>query len=167
VWNVKRRAWSPWPPLTMVLTCKGRKNTMVPASSWVLPGLVFALLRHLLSGAPQACFPACSPSKPGRSQSQTLGPSRCCLGCQVSVQTLSLLPRLAPSSEFQCPQMTCLAVTQTLSSLARRKESASLRAAEGQFLLAFWMCGQWKLALAVKTHKHFFWKGNGHMTFVL
>lgn len=58
--------------------------------------------------SPTGRFPSLQPQAYSRSRSQALPPSRCSSGCQVSVQTLSVLPRLAPSSEFQCPQMTCL-----------------------------------------------------------
>ena len=84
-------AWSPWPFLALA-PLWGGVNPMLslgPTQGWLL--LSCATCCHLLQMQPSGL----QSQAPHRSQSQNHSPSRCYLGCQISVLVLSVLPPLA------------------------------------------------------------------------
>lgn len=86
-----QRAWLPWPFLALA-PLSGGVNPMLslgPTEGWFL--LSCATCCNLLQMQPSRL----RSQAPHRSQSQNLSPSRCYLGCQISVLVLSVLPPLA------------------------------------------------------------------------
>lgn len=86
-----QRAWLPWPFLALA-PLSGGVNPMLslgPTEGWFL--LSCATCCNLFQMQPSRL----RSQAPHRSQSQNLSPSRCYLGCQISVLVLSVLPPLA------------------------------------------------------------------------